>query len=1338
MKIRKIFAIVMTVILLVSASSVWMYSYAKEKEVDANILLLESLLENRYWVVESLVFDKTDNNPYTELVDYATEESFMEEVITNYTENDAFRVLVDCLEMGDNASTYVQNLGQETIVILLNTFGLVDDESLIDYIDNHVKSVEDLQYEAIINAVLSKDYTSSWGSTLFEADAELERYRQSAELLSGLSDFQNACVASSELLSAGYFESAEDFTDYVDNFLPAFEDNLYNMLVSIPGCEGISDYENWAKKIIGVSSSVFSIDAMAYNPLKSLEEGSQEHSEWLMSADYSTYLAPQIDFLLKGYGKTLELRSLAVEYAMLFETLMAQKETTVQVLERIKQTTDDTDLANTINVYMDMVNDQGNDQALAYDAIINHLEKQDTIGTSVIKGGHKLFDNFLTKRIGYYDASNNVMTNGISQNLIKLGKCIELGVWVADKATNIKDTAKKIHICKYINNIINSATDTFLDDLIVYKADKTDENAKKCLDDLEFIKKLRLYGETQAYGSVCSQTESFMGLLLGNSKLQEDIDKKYQGNIDAILGCTVYPTSSYEFSVDEGETLELYVWNLSNDAKTIYAVLRDEENHSIMSFPEADVILMGALKLNGGTIKLIGNNELSEKIQMFMPTLTVTQESNIEIINGDGAKIAFGSVENNSTLNISLDNANATFDIIEELKNTGTINVSSQNGEINLYDVDNSGTISLETTTANIYGNLTNNGSFTGAVNICGNGTKTFEDGYYERGIQTLSGAGTYTNLYFNSNVKEGVKISGEQTVTEYLVCNSTRLRTSENLFVTGNCKIADNYFKNSLSFRNYLTTEPLTIGGTANIYGNVTFGGITTFNDGLNITNECETLMLNGETIVKGDTEYDGGTIKGSDWLKLHGDLNITVDTPSISKLDFVGLLPQTVNSSNSLTVSQLNNQNVSLSGVDFTSKIYVTDTLQSSSTSAYTNGKNIVLTGMAKLNGNTINGSISAENWTCADSATVKGNIFATGDIVVGDEVTLNAIGYQQSSGKLTIAETGNISCKGDLLLGGTTTNNGTILVDGDAKITSDYTGGTLTIKGDMISSGNFSGGTLNIKGDVSASATFAPDFLNFNSKVAQRFYNSSTTTVKKLHIDNSSLTGFTVDSIINVEEEYVNNTRNLINSHNIRLADGATYIDGDNSHGDFTISGDYTIKSGETLTINGGLTLLEGATLTVEEGATLNVKQNVTSNGATIIVNEGATMNVADYLKSTSDTLDVYGNLIVGGDAKITSSTVNATGIITFKGDLTVSGGTWNNPNVVFISKLPQVVSGRDINVNDITIDNTSKSGITFTLTYTASGKVNILHLSADNTGEETTEPEEPTTSGTGCDA
>ena len=134
--------------------------------------------------------------------------------------------------------------------------------------------------------------------------------------------------------------------------------------------------------------------------------------------------------------------------------------------------------------------------------------------------------------------------------------------------------------------------------------------------------------------------------------------------------------------------------------------------------------------------------------------------------------------------------------------------------------------------------------------------------------------------------------------------------------------------------------------------------------------------------------------------------------------------------------------------------------------------------------------------------------------------------------------------------------------------------------------------------------------------------------------------------------------------------------------------------------------------GAVITVEQGAVLEIKRMAVSASSTFNVEDGGTLIINDYLDSSADTFNVNGKMKIKGDAKMSQSVVNADGEIVFLGDLNVSAGTWNNPNISLCGKLPQTVSGSQINVGNLTLDNPSKKGITF------NSKVNYYGLLSKN--------------------
>ena len=72
-----------------------------------------------------------------------------------------------------------------------------------------------------------------------------------------------------------------------------------------------------------------------------------------------------------------------------------------------------------------------------------------------------------------------------------------------------------------------------------YKANPTDENAAKVIDDLDFIQRLRLRGETIAYKMSANQLDKPLGQLLAGGSdetLKDFYAYDYQRHIDAILG----------------------------------------------------------------------------------------------------------------------------------------------------------------------------------------------------------------------------------------------------------------------------------------------------------------------------------------------------------------------------------------------------------------------------------------------------------------------------------------------------------------------------------------------------------------------------------------------------------------------------------------------------------------------------------------------------------------------------------------------------------------------------------------------------------------------------------
>lgn len=1457
---KKIVSILISISIIITSCSVAFYAKATN-DVDVNVKLLESLLNDREWVIETLEKGILDNNPYNIVNTSATSETLLDEVLQNYKNDAAFKTLVDAMDVYANTGEYLSGITDS----VLELFGGNSDAA-----NKVVASTDELKYESILNEVLKTDYYSSWGDTLFEENMNLEKLRQQSKMLKKLRTYQtvlkdyigmnygdsNAIIVydPNDTVTADYKLNIQD---YVGHFLDAYQEDLEKYLNNVVSIPSVDNNESLKKKIVSVGA----LAAVSLYERTVIPETSYDLDDMYYDGMYDDTMA-----ILKGAGKVLKIANKTTDCAILLEALQSQKNTTVKTMTRIEKNTSDKDLAKVFNNYSDLINSAGNKKTLAYETVTNYLRNENTvtniISTGCKKGMNKIVEESAKK---YVNAKTVVLANSIAN----AAEIVSITVWVADMATGIEQTAKKIYECKYLKKIINEAVKTYRNDLAIYNKNKTDANAEKVLADLDFLKMLRLYGEKCAYGSMSAQMESVIGQVLGGGQTKEYLDRRYQGMVDTFLGCTFAPVSNNEFNLSKGDVLNLRAESI-NGKKILCADL-NKKNGNIISFAEADMRLLGGINLNGATINIFDNN-----LGVYLPIINNSVDGSQ--INVYSDNVVFGTINNSSNLSIEIKRADKNFKIAEAINNSGNLRLSNElsNSQINIYNLNNSGSINMLNCKLDCYGTAYNNGTINGMVNICF-GNQLFTNSYYIVQSQIIGGNGQYTDLEISNSTKEGIKVNGTQTVTNSINNTKCRVQSGERITLTGNCSIYNNKLKNSVSLKDFSSTAPITFDGNVYLKGTVSLAGKCLFSDGLEVTSNLSTFTLQNEANVKGDMLYSGGVINGSGFLKLHGDLDVTASNPSIRNLELVGLLPQSIYSSSVLNVGNLICQNSYVGGVTFDSRVNVSDSLQIATFGKVKNGKNIVLVHDALIKGGAINCDISAENWTCNNSPEINGTLFATESLSIASNANLKLNTYNQASGELVVNKGASINCNNSFIQSGITTNYGTITSTDDCAVRNNLSGGTVIVNGDLdvdktfapdnlilkskvgqrfnstssatvknlqlnnaskdgisfnnpltvteelqvldnniingkniilmgkavvdgeklngsisaknwecssptnvkdtlYSSGNisisdltsvqagvynqFSGtltvgkdaslnisdsfaqsaattnnGTINVvgdsvisaelnggkfitKGDIEASASFKPNALTFDSKVGQRFYNSSSTTVDDLAINNSSKSGFDVGSVINVNKSFTNNCLNLKNGKNIVLSSSALYINKGNLRGDLAVSGEFTVNPEYGLTVYGNLILNSGATFTVPKDAKVVVKGSMISSSAKINVENGGYMQINDSLSSSSDVITVSGDMCVKGDAMISSSTVNAIGLMSFMGDLDVSSGTWNKPNVSFNGKVPQTVNGSAFSVNDLTVSNKSKTGIKFYSNINYYGKYSNSSLKTIN--------------------
>lgn len=212
-----------------------------------NMELLNAILQERPWVLETLLEGDISNNPYAMMqTDQLNRETFlMPLVLKRSTENVGLAVILSALEVYSSKEDCFSDAGNNLIEMLefiKSCCGVETDEEAMEIANNVVASIEELKYEAIFNDIIKSDYTASWGETLLDEDSNLENLRQRSKALKKIKAYQTAlkdCIGfpkdrqemitvDKTLLDYGKYLMTLD--EYAANALNAYEQDLQGYL----------------------------------------------------------------------------------------------------------------------------------------------------------------------------------------------------------------------------------------------------------------------------------------------------------------------------------------------------------------------------------------------------------------------------------------------------------------------------------------------------------------------------------------------------------------------------------------------------------------------------------------------------------------------------------------------------------------------------------------------------------------------------------------------------------------------------------------------------------------------------------------------------------------------------------------------------------------------------------------------------------------------------------------------------------------------------------------------------------------------------------------------------
>ena len=1234
-----------------------------------NVAMAEAILHGkRKFVKESLLNDNFSTNPHALVNGLGNDNSMMANVLSQYqNKNDenysaAYKTAVDIMEKVYNGSDYTQSVTDyvtEFAASLLEFFNLDASGVMSDL----TKSIGEIRYESILKDSLDADYTTSSGIKLSSKESELINLRRLEKGAKNLSSFTSLfkSLADNDSGSA----NGADMLDYYNNFLLPYGDKVNTVLSSFSSEQG-----SWDKESLEAMNNFITAIAMV-----------QQGDRFVTSSDAvgqkivtycPTYFLDESTLDLIGFANNgMKNASTAISSYMFIRSIQEQKDSIAGPLQRIAENTSDSSMKNVYNTFANEISSSADSQTVKYETVIRYINQSGTVS------------NFISGKIsdGVKNAANvaNLGTEytALSSVFSKASNVVGISGWCADKLIGFESTCKKTYELKYLDKMIKQAVKTCNNDISTYESNKTDSNATKVLDDLQFIQKLRLRGETISYSMMHNQFDSPLVKLLATGTLNKDemadsyLDKIYQYHIDALVGASVMPLSTDGFTVNDGETLTLLydaryggVYGLyTKSDKSIYSIAESQYRFANGINVSSGGKLVTAtsdfyipyIKNNGGTV-LIGNNvqNLSELSQSSGTATFGNGSFSVYDMQIDG-----GTVNSGGTASLVCDNVNISNKptITNVAFTTNTSNISGElqlNG--NKFIVNSQATISGTIDGGDVWinGNLKSNSSNVSNLNISGNNN------------QNIEGNLNVENLNYSSNGT--VNQQGTIYVSGNVQNTSTNIINSENTIIKSTGDIAGNYYNSGITLDGTTLSSGKTIKGNVFTKNTVNLGDITVLSS---ISQESGTLNLNGDVTVKSDAHFNGTVTQGNNDFYSYGDIDGKDIT--LGNLTMCGKLPQKIESS--LQVNDFCNKNKQLT-------VNATVVVKGAATSenAPINGKNIKLTDTASFGDTYYKGDITVDGLSGSLPQNLYGKLYLTNDITHSGKSNIESL--EHTGGTLTLAENADLTVKGIF------NNSSSAQIQGD---------GIINVDSDLYNSGTMDVGTVNLNGDLSNSGTFNAKNLNITSKIP------ITVSGDEISVTNLDIIGkkqVTVSSVIKVSGKYKGNSK-VVNPKNIVVLqldsnNDISYDDLLNINGDLNIDG-YTLIAKKGLTVtNGNIILSNGGKLIVEGNTNIS---GSSSNKINIDDTSSMKLNKLTFVKGIGN-IEVDGDLHFMGDTSLTSTNISGNGTVTINADLYGSSLTINKPqNFNITGKTPQIIECGGANFDNLNIFNPCVSGVTF---------------------------------------
>jgi hypothetical protein len=1136
-------------------------------------------------------------------------------------------------------------------------------------------------FQAALNAVFTSEYTST------------DKYTYSYEQ-SNYQSINSASKTASDLKK--HLDNIKEYTDiwntvddsyrnyYNYNFLPAYSQTLNNYLTDLQGIT-VNDLVK-SPELTQTFEKNLSAATTAMERYENYDFADGRASLWKLQTDQHIFgqgIADMVDIT----GKTVQTTAGALETWVVADNVAAGGESLNGTLGRLRTVVGTSSakagsLGSVLEYYQEMISNTTKSQVVStfgevYDDLLAGAVKS-KIGEfardKVLKAVCTKFGT--SAGLGCYAALGkaNAILNGV-----------KIGGLITEIVGSTETAVKKAIELRSLYYVESQLRTLLQQDFDRYAASQTEENAKQTLADLMFYKGLKLREVTAAKELLTALDGSFANELFNNNDTAY-WENQYQTQRDALVDAQIVK-SREPYTVESGETYTLSSFNADRllGGVTVKGTLDG-----------GGPLCATYLDINGGTVRLTGKaftaGELTVNgtVELTNETAQIargyTQSGGSVTLNGtsltvDGPFSLTGGVLSVGSGQTELrDEASITENCLKMSEGAGKL-LADEKLTIN----SSSGHSACTAGTLEVKKDLVSNTVFTtgGTHRLLLSGAQK----------QTVSGSYALADLTFTNTSADGVAITGSIGVNGALENAATKVTNGKAVTLNAGGSITGNdynsdltlngttlpqalrfggsvYTKNACSFGSDLKTAgSLNAAGDLNCGGNVTVGGSYIVSG----TGKTHTYTDGTTVTVSGDASMSDIKILNSPDFRLSGDwVSSTASTPGMT-LTLCGRLGQKV--TGALTLAGLRIQNTSTEGTTLQNAINVTGKLYGNA-GLLKGSKNICLCGSAVLPDGVFHGALCSRDYTFTAPARIDGGLTYAGNLTVDTpSVTIGGTLGQSGSGTLTVNAGDQLTVTGDFASAASSTATG--------------------------------GGMLTVGGDVYNGGTFQTDNLALNGKLPQTI-SGNALTVKKLTLANSSASGVTIGTVVNISESYAPGSTRVTNAANAKVSlNGADLSASQTISGDLHIAKDMTIHDC-TLILDGNL-YLDGGTLTIKNAAVTVNKRVIASGSAakSLVIGADGSLTVKRTAVLASAAVTNAGRLVFCSDCVLTGGSLTGAGSASFRGDLAAgSCSVALTGKTDFSSKFFQVISGSSLTFGDLTFSNPSRDGVRLdsTVNYT----------------------------------